>query len=94
MNGKKARLLRKLAQTANVEKHMDKTVYQEIPETARQRQVTDLNGDVLFTYRTVTMRISAGPRFVYKALKKMYKKSQVRDVGVLSNSHNARNALA
>jgi len=72
MNGKRAKILRKLA---GVSKGIEQT-YSEDSSTVKKVSVKNLAGDIVFVYRTVTLKLAAGPRTMYKLLKKLSRQSR------------------
>jgi hypothetical protein len=68
MNGKKAKALRRLAA---VERHNQ--AYYEDQRTAKLKQHKNLAGEVVFAFKTATIKLKAGSRVMYKMLKKQFK---------------------
>ena len=71
MNGKKAKLLRKLAGNGEVQD----TKYDVIQSTRRKKTTKDHFGNTIGHFTTGTLRVVAGTRYVNKSLKKMYNSS-------------------
>lgn len=80
MNGRKAKLFRSLA--AVTKEEQENRSYHGEKSTVRTKEVLhpnklDTNGKplVLAKYQTATYKLNAGPRLLYKMLKKQYKKA-------------------
>lgn len=72
MNGKKAKLLRKLATGQH---DFQPTQYGAVEGSQRRRQVKNEMGAVIATLNTATIQMVAGTRYLNKKLKAMYKES-------------------
>lgn len=71
MNGKKAKVLRRLASLTPEAQELRS--YHGVENTLRNREVKNYLGEVVYRYRTATYKLNAGARLMYKMLKKAYK---------------------
>ena len=71
MNGQKAKILRGLA--AVTKKSQENRMYHGVESTMRNRVLKDPLGNVVHKFTTATYQLNAGPRVLYKMLKKAHK---------------------
>jgi hypothetical protein len=73
MNGKKAKILRGLAGVKP--EAQENRSYHGVESNMRNRILKDPLGNVVHRFTTTTYQLNAGPRVLYKMLKKAHKKN-------------------
>ena len=74
MNGRKAKMLRRLAGVNAKETQQ----YTTIKHTQRNREFKNLLGETIGRITTGTLQLASGPRALYKFMKKGYKQGALR----------------
>ena len=72
MNGKKAKVLRKLAALGVKSNENRNRSYHGVEHTVRKHELKDLLGKVTHRFQTATYELDAGARVMYNILKKNY----------------------